>query len=299
MRGWLEALPDELIRDRPVLSVGYAGACWLGGELEGVEDRLRDAERWLDTSAGMSEGRETPSTAMVVVDDEELRRLPGSIAVYRAALAQALRRRGRHRASCPAGARTRPRGRPSRARRGSGVPGARGLDERGPEAAHRSYADGMAGLQRAGHISDALGCADRPGGHPGRAGSAPRRAAHLTSRRCSWRRAPAASALRGTADMHVGISRDLPRAQRSARRRASTAEEPGAGRAHRAAAEPVPLARRDGADPAGARGIWTVRSILLNEAERLYVARLLPRRAPGPGGEGTGVGRAQGGWMTR
>ena len=38
-----------------------------------MEARLRDAERWLDTTADRSE--------MVVVDEEEFRRLPGSIAV--------------------------------------------------------------------------------------------------------------------------------------------------------------------------------------------------------------------------
>ena len=56
LRGWLEALPDELFRDRPVLSVDYAGALLLSGELEGVEPRLRDAERWLDADAGASDG---------------------------------------------------------------------------------------------------------------------------------------------------------------------------------------------------------------------------------------------------
>src|SRR3954453_7464478 len=37
MRRWLEALPDELIRTRPVLSVGYAGVLMVSGEIEGVE----------------------------------------------------------------------------------------------------------------------------------------------------------------------------------------------------------------------------------------------------------------------
>ena len=46
VRGWLEVIPDEVVRVRPVLSVGFAGALLLGGELEGVESRLRDAERW-------------------------------------------------------------------------------------------------------------------------------------------------------------------------------------------------------------------------------------------------------------
>ena len=49
--GWVKALPDELVRTRPVLSVAYAWALLNGGELEAAEARLRDAERWLDTTA--------------------------------------------------------------------------------------------------------------------------------------------------------------------------------------------------------------------------------------------------------
>ena len=49
--GWVRALPDELVRARPVLCVGYAWALLNVGELETGEARLRDAERWLDTMA--------------------------------------------------------------------------------------------------------------------------------------------------------------------------------------------------------------------------------------------------------
>src|SRR3712207_13717 len=80
--GWLQALPDELFRSRPVLSVHYAGTLLQSGQLDGVETRLRDAERWLDTMADMSE--------MVVVDEEDFRRLPGSVAIYRAGIALVL-----------------------------------------------------------------------------------------------------------------------------------------------------------------------------------------------------------------
>ena len=59
------------------------------GELEAVEARLRDAERWLDTTADMSERPESPAAGMVVVDEEEFRRLPGMIALIRAAQALA------------------------------------------------------------------------------------------------------------------------------------------------------------------------------------------------------------------
>ena len=72
--GWVKALPDELIRARPVLSVGYAWALLDGGELEASEARLQDAERWLDT----------PTDQMVVVDKEQFRSLPASIATARA-----------------------------------------------------------------------------------------------------------------------------------------------------------------------------------------------------------------------
>ena len=76
--GWLKSLPDELIRYRPVLSVHYAGVLLLSGEFDGVEVRLRDAERWLDTMVDKGEQLEASSAEMVVVDEAEFRRLPGS-----------------------------------------------------------------------------------------------------------------------------------------------------------------------------------------------------------------------------
>src|ERR687894_821876 len=50
--------PDEVIRRRLVLSAVYAGVLLLSGELEGVEARLRDAERWLETTADRADMRE-------------------------------------------------------------------------------------------------------------------------------------------------------------------------------------------------------------------------------------------------
>jgi LuxR family transcriptional regulator, maltose regulon positive regulatory protein len=71
---WVKALPDTLIRTRPVLSVGYAWALLDGGELESSEARLQDAESWLDM----------PTNEMVVVDKEQFRSLPASIFTARA-----------------------------------------------------------------------------------------------------------------------------------------------------------------------------------------------------------------------
>ena len=70
---WLKALPDELVRARPVLSVYYAFASLSGVGLEAAEARLRDAERWLDATAETSEPPETRSAEMVVVDEEGYR----------------------------------------------------------------------------------------------------------------------------------------------------------------------------------------------------------------------------------
>src|SRR5437588_3197920 len=63
--GWLRALPDQVVQVRPVLSVMYAATLALYGQFDGVEARLRDAERWLDTTADGNE--------MVVLDKEEFR----------------------------------------------------------------------------------------------------------------------------------------------------------------------------------------------------------------------------------
>ena len=80
---WLKALPDKLIRVRPVLCYGYALASMACGENESVEPRLRDAERWLDTTIDIGGQPESSSTGMVVADKDEFRRLPGLIALVR------------------------------------------------------------------------------------------------------------------------------------------------------------------------------------------------------------------------
>src|SRR6266576_6907969 len=59
--GWLKALPDELLRCRPVLGVAYAHVLLASGEREGVEARLRGAERWLDTTAEMRGRPDAPA----------------------------------------------------------------------------------------------------------------------------------------------------------------------------------------------------------------------------------------------
>ncbi len=74
--GWLEALPDDVVRLRPVLSFDYAATLLVSGKVDGVESRLRDAERWLTPSAGSRELPHAAGTQMVVVDEAAFRRLP-------------------------------------------------------------------------------------------------------------------------------------------------------------------------------------------------------------------------------
>jgi LuxR family maltose regulon positive regulatory protein len=67
-------LPDELFHTRPVLSVGYAWALLDGGELEASEALLQNAEVCL----------QQPMEEIIVVDKEQFRSLPASIATARA-----------------------------------------------------------------------------------------------------------------------------------------------------------------------------------------------------------------------
>ena len=156
---WLRALPDELLRCRPVLSNVYAGELLARGELAGVDPRLRDAERWLDRTANASGRAEAAPAEMVVVDEGQLRRLPGAIAVHRAGLALVLG----NVASTVEYARRALDLAPEDDHLGRGAAAALlGLASWASgdlEPAHQTYAAGMASLQRAGHNADALGCA--------------------------------------------------------------------------------------------------------------------------------------------
>lgn len=203
--GWLKALPDELIRFRPVLSVGYAYGLLSSGKFEAVEARLRDAERWLDTAADTSEHALTSSAKMVVVDQEGFRRLPAFIAVYRAAHAQAL-------GDVPTTikyARKLLDLSPEEDHLGRGAAtallGLASWTSGDLETAHQAFADGMARVQMAGNLSDAISGAIALAEIrmvQGRLHEAMRtyeRAVQLATKQGE-------PVLRGTADLYVGMS---------------------------------------------------------------------------------------------
>ncbi len=276
--GWLKALPDQLVRARPVLSVHYAGTLLLSGELEGVEARLRDAERWLDTKADMGELALASSAEMVVVDEEEFRRLPASIAVYRAAQAQAL---GDVAATVKYARRVLDL-LPEEEHLGRGAAAALlGLaywTSGDLEAAHRTYADGMASVQKAGHLSDAIGCAIALADirmAQGRLHEAMRtyeQALQLATEQ-------GAPVLRGAADMYVGMSEllrernDLNAAMQHLLRSKELGEHTGLPQNRYRWCVAMARIREAQGDLDGALD-------LLHEAERLYVSDFFPNVRP-------------------
>src|SRR5579859_5938963 len=278
--GWLKLLPDEVVRVRPVLSVGFAGALLAGGEFEGVEARLRDAEQWLDGATGIGQGPRAPAAQMIVVDDAEFRRLPAEIPLYRAA--QALARGDR-----PATVRHARRalelspaddhlGRASAA----ALMGLASWASGDLEAGYSGYAECMAGLRRAGHIADTFGCAIALADirrTQGRLGEA------MRTYEQALQRAPqqGGSVLRGTADMYVGMSEihrerdDLPAATRQLLRSQDLGEHTGLPQNRYRWRVAMARIRQAEGDLSGALD-------LLNEAERLYVGDFFPNVRPVP-----------------
>jgi LuxR family transcriptional regulator, maltose regulon positive regulatory protein len=203
--GWLKALPYELVRARPVLGVHYAGALLLNGELEGVEARLRDAEQWLDTKTDMGERKLTSSAELVVVDEEEFRGLAGNIAVYRAAIALALGDVANTMKYARRALDLVPEDDDHWRGSAAGFLGLAYWTSGDLEAAHRFYAECMARVQRAGYLSDALGCSIALADIRISQGRL-REAMSTYERGLQLATEQGAPVLRGAPDMHVGMS---------------------------------------------------------------------------------------------
>ena len=276
--GWLKALPDELVHVRPVLSVHYAGALQQGGEIEGVEDRLRDAERWLDTTADMRARPGDPSSEMVVMHEEEFRRLPSSIAVQRAGQALAL-------GNVPDTVKYARRvldlaTEDDHFRRGAAAAllGLASWTSGDLESAHRSYADGMAHLQRAGYISDAVGGSIALADIRIAQGRL-REAMRTYERALQLATEHGDPVMRGTADMYVGMSElhrernDLEAATRHLLRSKEQGEHTGFPQNPYRWRVAMARIREAQGDLCGALD-------LLDEAERLYMSDFSPNVRP-------------------
>ncbi len=276
--GWLKALPDELVQNRPVLSALYGGALLASGELDGVEARLRDAERWLDPPADGQARLDASAAAMVIVDAAAFRRLPALIAIYRAGRAQVL---GDVAATL------------QYARRALDlVPEDDQLERGGAvallglaywasgdlEAAHRAYTEGMAKVQQAGHLSDAIsGTIARADirlaqGHL-------REARKIYEHALQLAMAQGEPLLRGTADLYVGLSEfhrerdDLQAATQHLLHSQELGEHTGFPQNRSRWRVAMARIREAHGDLAGALA-------LLQEAERLYVRDFFPNVRP-------------------
>lgn len=161
LRRWLDNMPDEVVKRRPVLAITFIGALMSSNEFGDVARRLAEIEGRLpaiNASLAQSRMAKTPRDAVVAGDVNELARIPAAIELYWAGLSLVsgdLAATHRHAGLAielataeddvvPAGA----AGLSGLAHWASGE-----LDE-----ARRSYTTCIDGLLRAQHISDALGC---------------------------------------------------------------------------------------------------------------------------------------------
>jgi len=267
LRRWIEDLPADVVDRRPVLALGFIGALMASNDLATVPARL----------AALEELMARPAAESVVVDAAELPRLPGAVETYRAGLALA--------GGDPRGAIARGKRAIAAAAEGddltrSAASGLIGLAHwtRGDiVAAHAAYLDCAAGLTRAGHIADVLGCSltladmELALGRLGDAERTLRQALALAEAHTPDGQAP----MRGSADMLVALSRaawhrdDLVAAHDLLRRANSLGES--AGLPQNPYRWRVALARLRAAEHD-----WDAAVTLIDEAERFYVGDYSP-----------------------
>jgi LuxR family maltose regulon positive regulatory protein len=327
LRHWLEALPDRVLRERPVLSTTYAGVLLMFGELDGVEERLRDAERWLGAAASevsvgseafaagedfpagealtagnlsvagetsvaervpRTAGREDLSAGTVRADDDSIRAVGRDVdvvgavrcevALYRAAQA---RMTGDLIAAMAHARRVLDLAGPEQHLLRGAAAGILGLalwSSGDLPAAYRWWSDSRIHLEHAGHHADTLGVTIALGDisrAQGRLHDAMSAYAHGLARATR----PGAAALRGAADMHVGMSElccernDLAAARQHLAACVELGEHAGLPQNRYRFRVASALLRQAEGDLDGAVD-------LLDEAERLYVSDMFPDVRP-------------------
>lgn len=201
---WVSALPDEVVRNRPVLGVLFAGALTRVSDLDTVGERLSEVERSVRAQDGT--WPVAPPPELIVVDEDGYRSLPARIAMYRAALALAhADLDGTVTHAREALALAPPGDHLSRAS-GGALGGLAAWTMGDLSEAHAAYTESIAGLEKAGFIPDVLGCCitlvdiRQTQGRLTDALHTYQRALDLASAQRS------AEPLRGSADMHVGIA---------------------------------------------------------------------------------------------
>jgi LuxR family maltose regulon positive regulatory protein len=194
IHGWIKDFPDDVVRDRPVLAIGFVGALMSSNEFADVEQRLREVERQLPAiEARIAAG-----------DDGGVTRLPSAVELYRAGMALVTGDLGStHRHAQQAIDMSMPDDDLVRAA-ASGLSGLAHWACGELDDAHARYLACIDGLRRAGHVSDVLGCSITLSDirlAQGRLRDA--RASFDDGLRLAG---TTDSAPRGVADMHVGLS---------------------------------------------------------------------------------------------
>jgi LuxR family maltose regulon positive regulatory protein len=291
IRAWVDDLPDDVVKVRPVLAIGLVGALMACSEFDDVPRRLDEVERWLPEAGERSpdggsrrsapEGGPDLASGMVVVDESRLVRLPGAVSLYRAALALA---RGDLAGTLEHAERAIARAAPDDHVTRAGAAGLAGLASWAAgdlTAAGRSYAVCIDGLRRAGHVSDVLGCTITVADLQVTLGRL-RDAKDTYDGALDLAAEGAGSgAVRGTADMHVGLCQlalergDLPGAREHLRLAEELGDHLGLPQnPYRRRVARAGVLEADG-DLAGALA-------LLEEAQRRYAGDFSPNVRPVP-----------------
>ena len=277
IRAWIDDFPDDVVACRPVLAMGFIGALMAGNEFGDVERRLRTVERLLGDE-GTPAGAARPPN-VIVGNEDELARLPAGVEMYRAALAllggdaagtlkharRAAARAPRHddltRASTAA------------------LAGLASWTLGDLDAAHRGYTDAAGGLSRVGYLSDVLGCAIALADLEVTQGKL--RQAERTFRDALALADGREPVLRGTRDMHVGLSQlalernDLAAASEHLRRCDELGDQAGLPQNPYRWRVALALLREAEGDVEAALG-------LLAEAQRVYIGDFSPNVRPVP-----------------
>jgi LuxR family maltose regulon positive regulatory protein len=274
--GWVDALPDDVVRSRPVLAMEFISALMARNEFASVPARL-DALEVVLPSARLGEPVSSVPTEVVAQDPSELLRLAGRAELYRAALALlAGDLPGTHQHVEQARALAHADDHPTLA--GTwGVAGLAYWTVGDLDAAHDCYTSCVQELGLVGYIPDVLGCSSTLAdlrvtqGRLHEAQATLERALDLT--------VDQPEVQRGTADMHTGLADvllergDLDRAESALRAAQDVGERAGLPRHPYRLRVAMALLRQ-------ARGDLDEATALLQEAQRVYVADFAPDVRP-------------------
>ena len=202
---WLDALPDEVIAARPVLTVYLVAARMVHGQTEGVDALLDRAETLLSTDEPDGASTGDPGRARPAGDAERRRRLPVQIAVYRAGLAHLAGDPGATIAHAEQALALMDDDEHLSRGSAAALVGLALWSTGDLRRAADRYAEALDELEAAGHLADAAGCAIALADMRLTQGRR-RDAAAVFERALALVEPPTGPVLRGAADMHVGLA---------------------------------------------------------------------------------------------